>query len=180
MRIIPYELYKYAPDIALSALRKEFGMHDYYLNINPNNKAMQPFLDLGRNYFNLLIFEWKQEMDKRGLYVNSFHSFYSYKNSFKSLKTDYFLILECIIQWELKGFSPYNTSLSWYKISQILLENNLLEIVKFSIKDYENLLKWYKDSFMVLNEANRWKPKNLNMNKVLDYFRSYFKENLIT
>ncbi len=174
MRIIPYELYKYAPDIALTALRKEFGMHDYYLNINPNNKAMQPFLDLGRNYFNQLMSEWKKEMDKRGFYVNSFHSFYCLNNTFESLKTNYFLILECIIQWELKDFLPHDTSLSWYKITQKLLENNSLKISKFSLKNYQDLLKWYKENFMALNEANRWKPKNLDMNKVLNYFKTYF------
>ncbi|WP_339033439.1 hypothetical protein [Spiroplasma endosymbiont of Cantharis rufa] len=175
MRIIPYELYKYAPDIALTALRKEFGMHDYCLNINPNNKAMQPFLDLGRNYFNQLIYEWKKEMDKRGFYVNSFHSFYCYNNEFKSFKTNFFLILECIIQWELKEFLPYNTELTWYEISQNLLKNDSFKILKFSLTKYQHLLKWYKENFMVQNEKNRWKPKNLDMKKVLNYFKEYFE-----
>ncbi|ALD66545.1 hypothetical protein [Spiroplasma cantharicola] len=177
MRIIPYEIYKYAPDITLTALRKEFGMHDYCLNLKPNNKAMQPFLDLGRNYFNLLIFNWKNEMDKRGYYVNSFHSFYSLNNSFHQVETDYFLILECIIQWELKDFLPYNTKLTWYKISQIYLENSSLKLKSFTIKDYNSLLKWYKQNFMVLNQANKWKPKNLDINKVTQYFKNYFDNN---
>ncbi|PWF94186.1 hypothetical protein SMH99_26050 [Spiroplasma poulsonii] len=34
MRIIPYELYKYTPNLSLMALRKEFGMYDYCLNMN--------------------------------------------------------------------------------------------------------------------------------------------------
>lgn len=65
MRIIPYELYKYTPNLSLMALRKEFGMYDYCLNMNKTNIAMQPFLNLGRNYFDLSFQKWFIEMKKK-------------------------------------------------------------------------------------------------------------------
>ncbi|MDO7983392.1 MAG: hypothetical protein Q8764_00475 [Pigeon pea little leaf phytoplasma] len=121
MRIIPYELYPYASDISLCALRKEFGMYDYCLNKNIKNKAMQPFLDLGRNYFNLSIRKWVLEMNQRHHYVNSFHDFYSRNHDYTIVNTDLLFILECCLQWELKGFLPQNRNISWYIIFKSLL-----------------------------------------------------------
>ncbi|CCP89000.1 conserved hypothetical protein, partial sequence, partial [Candidatus Phytoplasma solani] len=92
MRILPYELYQYAPDLSLCALRKEFGMYDYCLNKNIKNQGMQPFLDMGRNYFNLSFNKWILEMNKRGHYVNTFHSFYSHNIAYKEIETNFFLI----------------------------------------------------------------------------------------
>ncbi|AGR42234.1 hypothetical protein [Spiroplasma diminutum] len=173
MRIIPYELYKYSPDLCLTALRKEFGMYDYCLNVNPNNKAMQPFLDLKRNYFNMLIFKWVEEMTKRGHYINTFHSFYAENNSFEPIKTDFFLILECIIQWDLKDFYPYNTKLKWYEISLEYLKNSDYKDSDFSLEKYSHLLEWYKNNFMSLNNSNNLKPKNLDILKVIEYFKIF-------
>lgn len=117
MRILPYELYKYAPDLSLCALRKEFGMYDYCLNNGIRNKGMQPFLDLDRNYFNLLINKWVDEMKKRKHYVNTFHYFYAKNNKYLKIKTNVFLILECCIQWNIKNFVPYKSNLSWFEIA---------------------------------------------------------------
>ncbi|AUB31502.1 hypothetical protein [Spiroplasma floricola] len=174
MRIIPYELYEYAPDLSLTALRKEFGMHDYCLNLNLKNKAMQPFLDMGRNYFNLLVFKWNQEMLKRNHYINTFHSNYALNTTFTEEKTDYLLILECIIQWELKDFEPYNTKLKWFDISIQYFQNSSLKNKKFTLTQYNSLLKWYKEKFMCLNDSNKLKPKNLDINLVLNYFKEFF------
>ncbi|AHF58057.1 hypothetical protein [Spiroplasma eriocheiris] len=173
MRIIPHELYQYAPDLSLTALRKEFGMHDYCLNVNPHNKAMQPFLDLKRNYFNLLIHNWVIEMHNRGHYVNTFHSFYAQNNSFEVVQTDFFLILECCVQWDLKEFLPYNTDLTWYDISLKFLKESESNIQNFTKEKYQHLLEWYKDKFMDFNQSGKLKPKQLNMSEVIKYFNEY-------
>ncbi|WP_339021677.1 hypothetical protein [Spiroplasma endosymbiont of Atherix ibis] len=174
MRIIPYELYEYAPDLSLTTLRKEFGMHDYCLNLDLKNKAMQPFLDMRRNYFNLIVFKWNEEMKKRDHYVNTFHSNYALNSTFIEQKTDYFLILECIVQWDLKEFEPYNTKLKWFNIAVKYHENSSLKDIKFNLNKYNSLLQWYKEKFMCLNDSNKLKPKNLDISIVLDYFKIVF------
>ncbi|MDO8053958.1 hypothetical protein OC707_00610 ['Opuntia sp.' phytoplasma] len=176
MRIIPYELYPYAPDISLCALRKEFGMYDYCLNKNIKNKAMQPFLDLGRNYFNLSINKWVLEMHQRIHYVNSFHDFYSKNHNYKIVNTNFLVILECCLQWELKRFMPHNKNISWYIIIKSFLsidnQNNLYDLL--SLDMYQYLKKWYCDNFMFSNKQGNLKPKNLDMKKVI----LFFKQNL--
>ncbi|MDV3196359.1 MAG: hypothetical protein Q8885_02510 [Candidatus Phytoplasma stylosanthis] len=176
MRIIPYELYPYTPDISLCSLRKEFGMYDHCLNKDIKNKAMQPFLDLGRNYFNLSIHKWFLEMNKRLHYVNSFHSFYAKKHKYTTVNTNFLIILECCIQWEIKNFFPYNTSLPWYEIYKSLLVINnqsYFSYYSLSFERYQYLKKWYHENFMCLNKQGNLKPKNLDMNKVIIFFKKY-------
>ncbi|AKU79698.1 hypothetical protein [Spiroplasma turonicum] len=171
MRIIPHELFIYTPDNSLTALRKEFGMYDYCLNINPKNKAMQPFLDLGRNYFNENLIKWIEEMEKRGHYVNSFHKVYFENITYTKTETDIFLLLECIIQWDLKQFSPYNINLTWYDLAiHILKKTNYKNL---NINDYNNLSEFYKTNYMALDNKGKLKPKLLELIKVIDYFKHY-------
>ncbi|MDO8059988.1 hypothetical protein [Candidatus Phytoplasma citri] len=173
MRIIPYELYPYAPDISLCALRKEFGMYDYCLNKNIKNKAMQPFLDLGRNYFNLSINKWVLEMHQRIHYVNSFHDFYAKNHNYTIVNTNFLVILECCLQWELKRFMPHNKNISWYIIIKSFLsvdnQNNLYDLL--SLDMYQYLKNWYCDNFMFSNKQGNLKPKNLDMKKVILFFK---------
>ncbi|QKX95593.1 hypothetical protein [Candidatus Phytoplasma asteris] len=192
MRIIPYELYPYASDLALCALRKEFGMYDHCLNTCKNNKAMQPFLDMKRNYFYLSFDLWVLEMQQRKHYINSFHLFYANKHKYSLINTDFILILECCIQWEIKGFMPYNTSLSWFLVALKCLEQQQQEpksqtnphpnfvptpstnyYLDFCI--YQKLLLWYKQTFMQANEKGNLKPKQLNMEEVKSYFQKQLK-----
>lgn len=175
MRILPYELYQYTPDLSLCALRKEFGMYDYCLNMNVRNKAMQPFLDMGRDYFNLLINKWLAEMHKRKLYVNTFHSFYAKNMIYQNQKTPFFLILECCIQWEIKDFKPYKTDFKWFDIVIKLLENHQNLIVNLNFDDYNQLIEWYRNSFMKLNKKNKLKPNNLDMLKFVTFFNNFVK-----
>ncbi|MBS2126557.1 hypothetical protein J8J04_02560 ['Fragaria x ananassa' phyllody phytoplasma] len=171
MRILPYELYKYAPDVSLCALRKEFGMYDYCLNKNLRNKGMQPFLDLDRNYFNLSINKWVNEMTKRKHYVNTFHFFYAKNNKYLKIKTNFFLILECCIQWNIKNFIPYKSNLSWFEITMKIfkrIKNPILK--KFNLESYNKLLDWYQHNFMKLNKTNKLKTNQLNMIKVIFFF----------
>ncbi|RAM58000.1 hypothetical protein DH96_00370 [Candidatus Phytoplasma oryzae] len=172
MRIIPYELYKYTPNLSLCALRKEFGMYDYCLNNRINNRAMQPFLNLGRNYFNLSFIKWVEEMKKRNHYINNFHLFYSANNTYNEINTDFFLILECCIQWEIKCFVPYKSSFSWYKIAKenLISSHFSFLINNFNLKIYKILLIWYKSEFMKINKNGFFKPKKLNMLQVIEYF----------
>ncbi|MBT1576968.1 hypothetical protein KEC49_02220 ['Elaeagnus angustifolia' witches'-broom phytoplasma] len=191
MRIIPYELYPYTSDLALCALRKEFGMYDYCLNTCKNNKAMQPLLDMKRNYFYLSFDLWVLEMQQRKHYINSFHLFYANKHKYCLINTDFILILECCIQWEIKGFMPYNTSLSWFLVALKCLEQqqeaksqttphpNFVPTpstnyyLDFCI--YQKLLLWYKQTFMQANEKGNLKPKQLNMEEVKSYFQTQLK-----
>ncbi|KAF0849765.1 hypothetical protein [Spiroplasma poulsonii] len=178
MRIIPYELYKYTPNLSLMALRKEFGMYDYCLNMNKTNIAMQPFLNLGRNYFDLSFQKWFIEMKKRKNYVNSFHKFYAEKNKFSPIKTDFFLLLECCLQWDLKEFTPYNINLSWYEIILKFFKQYKIREYYFDNEKYQNLLYWYKNKFMSLNKTGKIKPKQLNMIEVIDFCKSTLLFNL--
>ncbi|ASP28199.1 hypothetical protein SCORR_v1c04250 [Spiroplasma corruscae] len=170
MRIIPPEIFKYTPDNSLTALRKEFGMYDYCLNVNPNNKAMQLYLDLGRNYFNYSLFEWIKEMMNRNHYVNTFHYFYAKNNKFNVVDTDTFLIIECIIQWDLKEFEPYNTDKSWYDLANVYLYNSKYKI-DLSLDIYNFLCEYYKDNYMNLNDKGKLKTKQLDIIKVIEYFK---------
>lgn len=172
MRIIPYELYTYAPDISLRALRKEFGMYDYCLNKKIKNKGMQPFLELGRNYFNLSFHKWILEMSQRKHYVNSFHNFYAKNNKYEVFPTNFCLILECCIQWEIKQFLPYNISLSWFQISKYLLSMKHNNYLNYYLSEdiYKYLIKWYCSSFIHKNNKGLLKPKNLHMNKIILFF----------
>ncbi|MFP7699503.1 MAG: hypothetical protein ACLTFB_00645 [Candidatus Phytoplasma pyri] len=179
MRIIPHELYKYSPDISLCALRKEFGMHDYYLNMNIRNQGMQPFLDLGRVYFNLLIKKWTKEMKKRKHYINTFHLYYSQKVITKTISTDFFLILECCIQWDIKDFKPYKINLSWYQIVIKILKKNKKTINNLNLKNYQKLLNWYKKFFTKINKNGKLKPYKLNILKVILFFSEFLKNNKI-
>ncbi|AKX34082.1 hypothetical protein SLITO_v1c04290 [Spiroplasma litorale] len=164
MRILPHELLKYAPDNTLTALRKEFGMYDYCLNVNPNNRAMQPFLDLGRNYFNLLLSFWIKEMKSRNHYVNSFHLCYSINNDFVDVTTDEYLLLECIIQWDLKQFIPYNTVKSWFEIANLF--------ITIDLDQYNFFCEYYKENYMGINDKGKLKPKQLDIIKVIDFIKN--------
>lgn len=185
MRIIPYELYPYASDLSLCALRKEFGMYDYCLNTCKNNQAMQLFLDMKRNYFYLSFDLWVLEMQKRKHYINSFHFFYANKHKYKFINTDFILILECCIQWEIKGFKPYNVSLSWFLVAFKCLEQQQEDKNNYSITPktnyyldfyiYQKLLFWYKQTFMRANEKGNLKPKKLNIEEVKNYFQTQLK-----
>ncbi|CAP18437.1 conserved hypothetical protein [Candidatus Phytoplasma mali] len=180
MRIIPHELYKYSPDIALCALRKEFGMYDYCLNMNIRNQGMQSFLDLGRVYFNLLIKKWVEEMKKREHYVNTFHLFYFQQViNTQLISTDVFLILECCIQWDIKDFKPYNINLSWYQIVIKILKKNKKTINNFNLENYHKLLQWYQNYFMKINKNGKLKPYKLNIFKVILFFSEFLKNNKI-
>ncbi|CCP88431.1 hypothetical protein [Candidatus Phytoplasma solani] len=169
MRILPYELYQYAPDLSLCALRKEFGMYDYCLNKNIKNQGMQPFLDMGRNYFNLSFNKWILEMNKRGHYVNTFHSFYSHNIAYKEIETNFFLILECCIQWEIKQFLPYENNLSWYQIAFQKINSNKIKN-NFNFTIYQKLMIWYKNHFIQLNKKGLMKPNKLNMASIISFF----------
>ncbi|MGI3136317.1 MAG: hypothetical protein ACN23H_01905 [Candidatus Phytoplasma vitis] len=170
MRILPYELYPYSSDLSLCALRKEFGMYDYCLNNKKNNKSMELFLKKGRNYFNLSIYRWIQEMKKRKHYVNSFHLFYAFNNKYQIIETDLFLILECCIQWEIKSFAPYNTNLTWYQIFIKIAKLRTVNIKQLDLALYNQLFQWYKVNFMRLNKQGSLKPYQLDMVKVIKYF----------
>ncbi|MDV3205361.1 MAG: hypothetical protein Q8899_01135 [Weeping tea tree witches'-broom phytoplasma] len=176
MRILPYELYKYIPNLSLCALRKEFGMYDYCLNKNIKNQGMQPFLDLGRNYFDISIKKWAEEMQKRENYINTFHLFYTSKVLFSMVETNCFLILECCIQYEIKNFTPYESNLSWYQIFiKTLKVKQKQHIHHLKLKIYNQLLFWYKNNFMRLNKNGLLKPKNLNMYSLILFFADFIK-----
>ncbi len=164
MRIIPYELLAFAPDMSLTALRKELPMYDFCLNKNLANIAMQPFLDLQRNYFNLLLYKWVTEMNQRNHYVNSLFNCYVANNKFQLCSTPNFLIIECCLQWDLKGFSPHNTKLTWYEIINSLL------VIKLESKLYEQLCSWYTHTFMRPNKSGLLKPQKINMKTVYEQF----------
>ncbi|WCA22492.1 hypothetical protein [Candidatus Phytoplasma oryzae] len=170
MRIIPYELLKYTPELSLKALRKEFGMYDYCLNKNKKNKAMQFFLNMGRNYFNLSFAKWVEEMQKRQYYVNSFHIIYSKNIKYKSIKTNFILLLECCIQWEIKNFLPYKIDMNWFDVMNKLKNKKLY--YNFNLSIFNNVKEWYKQKFMKLNKKNNLKPQKLDMKKVYEYFHS--------
>ncbi|WBL31437.1 hypothetical protein [Candidatus Phytoplasma sacchari] len=174
MRIIPYELFKYTPDLSLQALRKEFGMYDYYLNKKKKNKAMQFFLDMDRNYFNLSFSKWIKEMQKRKHYINSFHLFYFKNNKYKLIKTNFFLIIECCIQWKIKNFSPYKLNLDWFDILNKIVKREKDLYPKFNLNTFNNSTEWYKKKFIKLNKNNNFKPKNLDIQKVFEYFKYIF------
>ncbi|TVY12115.1 hypothetical protein [Candidatus Phytoplasma pini] len=176
MRIIPYELYKYAPDFSLCALRKEFGIYNYCLNKQKTNKAMQPFLNMGFDYFHLSFDEWIKEMKKRKHYINSFHLFYADRHTYPKIKTDFFLILECCIQWELKNFISYQNYLSWFEITnKIFKDRNNYSLYQFNSGIYKKLMFWYQKKFMTKNKNNNLKPKKLNMEIVFENFHNIFK-----
>lgn len=166
MRIIPHELLVYAPDMSLTALRKELAMYDFCLNKNLPNMSMQPFLDLQRNYFNLLVNKWVAEMNSRNHYVNSLFNCYVINNKFQLFSTPKYLIIECCLQWDLKGFAPHNTNLTWYEII------NSFILMKLEIKQYKELCSWYNDTFMRLNKSGLLKPQKLNMKTVYEKFAS--------
>lgn len=168
MRIIPYELLHYAPDASLTALRKELAMYDFALNKNLSNIAMQHFLDLKRNYFNLIMSKWVLEMNERNHYVNSLFSCYVKHNSYEIIITPPILIIECCMQWDLKGFIPYHTKKSWYEIICILLPKQIC----ISQKQYQVFSLWYKDTFMRPNKKGLLKPQKLNMTHVINYFNT--------
>jgi hypothetical protein len=175
MRIIPYELYRYAPDFSLCALRKEFGIYNHYLNKQKQNKAMQPFLNMGFDYFHLSFDEWVKEMKKREHYINSFYLFYANKHIYSLIKTDFFLILECCIQWDLKNFIPYQDFLSWFDIAnKIFHDRNNHLLYKFNLENYNELSLWYHQKFMKKNKNNNLKPKQLNMTIIFDKFKHIF------
>jgi hypothetical protein len=172
MRIIPFELFEYTPDLSLCALRKEFGMYDYCLNKEKKNKAMQPFLNMKRNYFNLSFIKWTEEMIKRKHYLNSFYLFYSKNNNYNLIKTNIFLILECCVQWEIKKFQPYQKKISWFCITKNFVRKNIEFVdIDFNLNIYNILLKWYRKNFFQINHNNDYKPKNLNMSEVIENFR---------
>ncbi|QTX02710.1 hypothetical protein LFWB_1400 [Candidatus Phytoplasma luffae] len=173
MRILPYELYKYSPDQSLCALRKEFGIYDYCLNQNKSNKAMNYFLEKGRNYFNLSFFLWFEEMKKRKHYMNSFHIFYALNNRYDKKETDLFLILECCIQWDIKKFLPYQNNLTWCDIFLLIYESRNKNKKIFHQNIYNELLSWYKINFIRNNQKGLLKPHQLNMEKVKKHFQKY-------
>lgn len=164
MRIIPHELLVYAPDMSLTALRKELVMYDFCLNKNLPNMAMQPCLVLQRNYFNLLLQKWVTEMNSRNHYVNSLFNCYVPNNKFQLLTTPSFLIIEYCLQWNLKWFNLYNTDSTWYEIINSFLA------VKLDIKQYEQSCLWYNDAFMRPNKSCLLKPQKLNMKTVYEDF----------
>lgn len=164
MRIIPYELLPYTPNMSLTALRKELLMYDYCLNKNVTNIAMQPFLDLQRNYFNLLLYKWVLTMQQRDHYVNSLFKCYVKINEFKNITTPDFLIIECCMQWDLKGFQPYKCILSWYEIMMMTIKDKN----KINKDGYEQLALWYKEMFMKTKANGTLKPTKLNMNVVFE------------
>ncbi|WIA07763.1 MAG: hypothetical protein BGWL_c2770 [Candidatus Phytoplasma cynodontis] len=174
MRIIPYELFEYTPELSIKALRKEFGMYDYCLNKNKKNKAMQFFLDMGRNYFNLSFVQWIKEMQKRKYYINSFHLSYLQKieNKYEIVNTNLFLILECCIQWEIKNFLPYKKNVSWFEIIKKFLNKDIYYNFNFNLDIFDSLKKMYIEHFMKLNQKKNFKPKNLDMTKVFNLFSS--------
>ncbi|WJG69287.1 hypothetical protein SIXOD_v1c01240 [Spiroplasma ixodetis Y32] len=169
MRIIPYELFSYTPDMSLTALRKELLMYDHCLNKKITNMAMQPFLDLERNYFNLLLCKWELEMQKRNHYVNSLFKCYTKYNDFEFVATPDFLIIECCIQWDLKGFQPYKCNLNWFEIMMMTIKNK----DKINKDFYEQLSLWYKEMFMKINNNGSFKPKKLNMNIVFEKINNF-------
>lgn len=170
MRIIPYELMIYAPDMSLSALRKEISMYDYCLNKNMSNIAMQPFLDLGRNYFNIVINEWVLEMTRRNLYVNTFQTDYVKNNPvLKTSATNIFLIIECCLQWDLKSFTSYQSTNSWFSIITHFIKQSKSVFLNWNPVVYEEIKQWYHQKFMKKNSQGKWKPYKLNMTTVIEF-----------
>lgn len=66
--------------------------------------AMQPYWDLGYDYFNLVVVFWIKEMLFCNNYVNTFYRVYVRTQKTISLSTDILLIIECCLQWEIKEF----------------------------------------------------------------------------
>jgi len=172
MRIIPHELLIYTPNMSLTALRKELGMYDFSLNKAKSNIAMQAFLDLGRNYFNLIVNVWVKEMLNRGFYVNSLFICYVKHNSYQDVRTDIYLIVECCLQWELKNFSPFNCEKRWFDIITVFLTQREINFKNWNMVVYQAILTWYYAKFMKLNLKGKAKPKNLNIKQVIDYLKT--------
>lgn len=173
MRIIPYELLIYTPDMSLTALRKELLMYDYCLNKAATNMAMQPFLDLQRNYFNLLLSKWGLEMEQRKHYLNSLFKCYIKYNDFKNIATPDFLIIECCLQWDLKKFKPYACDLNWFEVMMVTIKDK----TKITKDFYQELALWYQKMFMRVNANGMLKPKKLNMSMVIAKINSLLLTN---
>ncbi|WP_215825547.1 hypothetical protein [Spiroplasma endosymbiont of 'Nebria riversi'] len=177
MRIIPYELICYANNMSLSALRKEISMYDYCLNKNKNNIAMNPFLKLKRPYFNLVIYTWITEMNKRNLYVGTLVQYYA-KNNPPSLiiDTNIFLIIECCLQWDLKQFNCYEENLSWFAVINKFLTKQDISLTKWNLTTYNEIKQWYEKKFMRKNNRGKMKPYKLNMTIVINFLETALTE----